>query len=309
MARLLPARHGSPMLACLAVLLAWTVSGCADSASSDDQGGGTVSVVASTNVWGDIAQTVGGDQVKVTSIIDDPAQDPHSFEASSSTLLAITKADLLIENGGGYDDFVDTMVKSSDFDGVTINAVDVSGHEAPAGGELNEHVWYDLPTAVKVADQIASELAQIDPAHASDFQERANAFAGGVDDLVAQTEQLQTTVGGKAIGITEPVPLYLTEACGLVNATPSEFSEAVEAGEDVPVDVLQQTLDLFQQHTVAALVYNEQTSGPVTEEVKKAAEDAGTPVVPVTETLPKELTYLTWMKQNLDHLEQALVTP
>src|SRR6478752_6758802 len=110
---------------------------------------GQVRVLASTNVWGDVAAQIGGEHVAVTSIISDPSADPHSFQSSARNQLALSKAALIIENGGGYDDFMQTMLASAASSAPVINAVNVSGL-APTDGELNEHVWYDFPTVTKV---------------------------------------------------------------------------------------------------------------------------------------------------------------
>ena len=67
---------------------------------------GVVKVLATTNVWGDIAKQLGGDWVEVTVILDDPMQDPHSYEASARDQLAVNDAELIVMNGGGYDDFI-----------------------------------------------------------------------------------------------------------------------------------------------------------------------------------------------------------
>src|SRR5687768_10182638 len=115
-----------------------------DSDSPGDASGGGVTVVASTNVWGDVAAEVGGDLVEVTSVITDSSQDPHEFEADADTLLTVSRADLIVANGGGYDDFVGTMVSSSESDAPVVDALEASGLEddAPEGEEVNEHVWY-----------------------------------------------------------------------------------------------------------------------------------------------------------------------
>ncbi|NEA78320.1 zinc ABC transporter solute-binding protein [Actinospica acidiphila] len=292
---------------CLALL-----TGCGSSTDSGEGGGDSaapspVKVVASTNVYGSIAAQIGGDHVEVTSIISDPAQDPHSYEADTRNQLAISKARLVIENGGGYDDFVDRMLKSGDNTSARkINAVEVSGKQAPAGGELNEHVWYDFPTVAKVADRIAAALSKADPDDAASFEKNAETFKAKLTPLESEEAQIKKEHAGEGIGITEPVPLYLTEASGLVDRTPEEFSEAVEEGDDVSPKVLKETLALYSGGKVRALVYNEQTSGPQTEKVKKAAESAGIPVVPVTETLPKGEDYVGWMTSNVIALSDAL---
>jgi hypothetical protein len=198
-------------------------------------------VVASTNVYGGIAATIGGEHVVVTSIISDPEQDPHSYEADNQTLLRLSKADVVIENGGGYDDLVDRMLKASKKSPIVLDAVDISGHKAPAGGQLNEHVWYDLDAIREIARQIADAMAQSAPDDASTFSKNLAVFDRQLTTLINEEDGLKQSYAGTGVGITEPVPLYMLEAVGLVNKTPAAFSEAVEEGDDVSVNVLHQT--------------------------------------------------------------------
>jgi zinc/manganese transport system substrate-binding protein len=285
------------------------LAGCGSSSDSagDKSAPARVAVVASTNVYGDIARRIGGDRVDVTSVISDPDQDPHSYEADTQNQLALSKAKVVVENGGGYDDFVDRMLKSGHNDSAeVINAVEVSGKAAPKDGELNEHVWYDFPTVAEVADRISAALAKTDPDDAAAFEKNAAAFKAKLAPLEAGEARIKKAHGGEGVAITEPVPLYLIEASGLVNRTPPQFSEAIEEGDDVSPRVLRESLALFSGKKVKALVYNEQTSGPQTEKAEAAARAAGIPVVPVTETLPKGKDYLGWMTANLDALASAL---
>lgn len=264
-------------------------------------------VVASTNVWGNLAATIGGDKVAVTSIIDDPSKDPHEYEASAQNQLALSKAQVVIENGGGYDDFVDTMLASANNSSATVlNAVTISGKTAPSGGELNEHVWYDFPTVEKVIDQIQTAYTSIDSTDADTFATNAKNLKGSIDALVSKESDLKAKYAGQPVSITEPVPLYLLDAIGLVNKTPEKFSEAIEEGSDVAPAVQQATLKLYSSHAVKLLAYNEQTTGPETEAVLKAAKANGIPVVPVTETLPDGKDYVSWMTDNLDAISAAL---
>lgn len=198
------------------------------------------------------------------------------------------------------------MLGSGNASADVINAVEVSGRTAPAGGELNEHVWYDFPSVSKIADRVAGALGKADPDHAGTFTKNAAAFKKSLSALEDKEASLKSAHDGEGVAITEPVPGYLLAASGLVNQTPEEFSEAVEEGDDVSAKVLKATLDLFSGKKVKALVYNEQTSGAQTEKVKSAAEAAGVPVVPVTETLPEGKDYLTWMSDNVDALADAL---
>lgn len=278
----------------------------ADSAGDGDAPA-PVLVVASTDVYGSIVELVGGERVSVTSIISDPSQDPHSYEANTQNQLALSKAALVVENGGGYDDFIDQMLKASGNDGVTVlNAVEVSGVEAHDGGELNEHVWYDVPAMKALSGSVADALAAIDPAGAADYRSGASEFERQLGELQDREAAIKTKYDGTAVAITEPVPLYMLDAMGLVNRTPEEFSEAIEEDSDVPPLVMKETLDILASGQVRALVYNEQTSGPETDQVLAAAEKAGVPAVPVTETLPDGQNYLSWMNMNLDAISAAL---
>jgi zinc/manganese transport system substrate-binding protein len=293
-----------PLVAGAAAL---ALTGCAtSSASSDASGDGTVRVVASTNVYGSLVETIGGDHVQVTSILNDPSQDPHSFESSATTQLAVSKADLLIENGGGYDDFMTTLAKSSDTKADTINVVKLSGLDTGGAAEFNEHVFYSYPTMVKLVADVAERLGELDRADEATFRENADALTAKLQDLESQTAAVKKTVDGEAVAYTEPVPGYLFDAMGLVNVTPPDFSEAIEEGDDVPPAALNDTIKLFSGGKAKLLAVNEQTSSPETEQVEKAAKRADVPVVGVTETLPKGEDYVSWQQANIDAVQAAL---
>ncbi|SER97500.1 zinc/manganese transport system substrate-binding protein [Propionibacterium cyclohexanicum] len=294
-----------------------TLTACGTTAGSSTQthssatAGTTISVVASTNVWGDVTSQIAGDlanrTVQITSIISDPNADPHSYEVSTQNQLALSKAQIVIENGGGYDDFVTKMLDSAKNSSATVlNAVDISGKKAQAGEELNEHVWYDFGTVDKVAQQISDALGEKDPANKATYEANEKSFEQKVAGLTTTEQTIKSAHAGAPVAITEPVPVYMLEACGLVNKTPEEFSEAVEDGTDVAASVLKQTTDLFDAKQVKLLAYNEQTTGDSTTAVLDAAKRNDIPVVPVTETLPDGENYISWMQSNLDALSKAL---
>jgi zinc/manganese transport system substrate-binding protein len=190
-----------------------------------------------------------------------------------------------------------------------INAVDVSGLQAqvPAGEEFNEHVWYHLPTIKKVADQLATNLAAVDSTDAPTFTANAAAFSAKIDELIAKLDAVKAQHAGTKVAITEPVPLYMTEAAGLLNATPEDFSEAIEEGTDPSAAVLNETLGLFTGKTVKVLLANSQTESPATQQVEQAATTAGIPVEGVTETLPVGVDdYVAWQSQQIDGLAKDL---
>nr|WP_229868196.1 zinc ABC transporter substrate-binding protein [Streptomyces chryseus] len=288
-----------------------SLSGCAAAVPSAGPGRAgapaAVPVVTSTNVYGDVVRQIGGDRVRVVSIITDPAQDPHSYEAGTRNQFELSRAEVVVENGGGYDDFVGEMLRSANNSSAeVVNAVEASGRDRDGQGEFNEHVWYDMPTMSTLADRIADALAGAAPAEADVFGKNAGTFKDKLRVVQAAEERISAKHAGAAVAVTEPVPLYMIEASGLRNVTPPDFSEAVEEGEEVSPRVLRETLALFTERKAEALVYNAQTSGPQTEKVEKAARDNGIPVVPVAETLPVGKDYIGWMTDNVEALRRAL---
>jgi zinc/manganese transport system substrate-binding protein len=281
------------------------LAGCAP-AQADNAGDGVVRIVASTNVYGDIAQQIGGDDVEVTSIIDDPSQDPHQFEANGRVQLALSRADVVIVNGGGYDDFASTMLEASGNDeAAVIDAVDLSGYDAGADG-FNEHVWYDYPTVTTVVKAIAAALSIADPSQASRFDTRADALVGQLDALLLLEGSIAAAAGGAGVVITEPVPLYVLEACNLQNLTPPEFSEAIEEDSDVPAALLQSVLNRIGDGSARVVVYNAQTGGPQTDAILDIASEYDVPAIGVSETLPDGVDYFDWQSGFLQELLRAL---
>jgi zinc/manganese transport system substrate-binding protein len=273
--------------------------------------------VASTNVYGDLAKAVGGDRVAVTSIVASTSQDPHSYEATTQDRLAVSKAKLVIENGGGYDPFLAPLVSDSKLgaDGI-ITAVQTAGLEtaAPASASpgahahaaYNEHVWYDPAAMRKVTDAIAEHLSALDPSGRDGFTSRAKDVDARLAQLESTLAGLKASDAGKKAVMTEPVPLYLLQAAGIQNATPQAYTSAVEEEQDVPPAALKETLDLVSSRGVALLAYNPQTASPQTEQLRKAAEAAKVPVVEFTETVPAGKDYLGWMQDNVSSLQKAL---
>ncbi len=281
--------------------------GCAADAPQPSPSG-TIAVVASTDVYGDIAAQIGGDLVSVTSIIDNPNQDPHEFEADARSQLALSKAQVVIENGAGYDPFVDTMLGA--LGDSTAARLVVAELAAPrldqSAADFNEHLWYDLPTMAALARALVDEYSTLLPEHKADFSTRGDTFLAKVTALEEQTTQMAALTDGAGVLVTEPLPLYLTQAAGLLDKTPAAFARAMEDGTDVSPVVLKDVLQLVSSGQVAVVVYNEQTSNAQTEQVLKAAGEAGVPVVAMTETLPAGTDYLGWMADNVSALATAL---
>lgn len=267
--------------------------------------GPRLSVVTSTNVYGSIVAAVAGDRAEITTLIEDPAADPHSYESTPAAALAVADADLVLYNGGGYDDWVGELVQSTGGQRTVVDVTELSGL---AGNEVNEHLWYRLPTMQQLAGTLAADLGTLDPAHAAEYTANAAEFvARTTDEVIVPAQAIGTAHPGARVAVTEPVPGYLIETAGLTDATPPAFAEAVEEDTDPPAAVLAQALALFDPDPVRALILNSQTESPTTDQLRTAAQNAGVPVIEFTETLPPGQTdYLNWMRDQVDELAAAL---
>lgn len=282
---------------------ALTIAGCGSGGGDSSAGDSDkIQVVASTNVWGSVVKAVGGDKVSVRSIIDSPKKDPHDYEPSPTDTARISEAKLTVRNGGGYDDFFDKAVKAGDEQHQSVDAVKVSGKH---GEDLNEHVFYDLPTVRKVADAIAGKLSAVDGSAAGTFKANAKRFNERIDALIGKARGIGA---GKQLSAmaNESVADYLLATAGIREATPPAYAEAVEKDQDIPASAIAETDQLITGHKVNMLVDNSQTETDTSNQLRDNAKRAGIPVVKVTETLPEGVDdYLKWIDGSLDQLAGA----
>jgi zinc/manganese transport system substrate-binding protein len=294
----------TPIISTVALAMLLGVAGCSSTAQQAS-GNERLTVVASTNVWGSVARAVAGDAADVKSIISEPTADPHSYESEPTDAAEVTNADLVVFNGGGYDDFMSKILHDAG-NKPTVEAFALESHKPADGALPNEHVWYDLPVVQNVAQQVAEKLGQLNPGQAQQFTARAQAFRAEIDGLAGKLSSIAQTHAGQRVVMTEPVAQYLITAAGLTDATPPDFLKAVEEEKDPPAAAVAATKDLFTQRQVRALVYNPQTETPVTSQLRTASEAARIPVVTMTETLPENTDYRGWMSGQIDGLSAAL---
>jgi zinc/manganese transport system substrate-binding protein len=280
----------------LASLIALT--GCAPAAPEPTTTDGKLQIVASTNVWGDIAEQVGGDLVEVTSIIDNASKDPHSYEATARDQLAVKNADLILANGGGYDDFIDTLAKAAGNE----NIIYATNTETAVDWTVNEHVWYSMAAVSQVAVELGKAMATADAANASTYEQNAESFVAELDAVIGKAKDLEAITTGYTYFATEPLALWLLADLGFEDLTPADFSDAIENETDVSPLVMQQSLDLINSGQVKYLVVNLQTENSQTKQIIDAARDAEVRAVVLTEILPEGNTYIEWMTANLKTL-------
>jgi zinc/manganese transport system substrate-binding protein len=268
-------------------------------------GKGRLAVVAGENTWGDILRQIGGRDVSVTSVIDDPNTDPHEYESTVGDAAAVEHAKLVVRNGAGYDDFLARLLGASHPAGrVELDVADIVGVH---GSNPNPHLWYDPGYTQAAARAFEAELATLDPAHASDFRANLQNFLAGEQQVVSLVDEIAAKYRGTPVGYTERVGGYLLDACGLRLATPAGFAQAVEDGNDPsPLDnaIFE---DAITKRRIRVLVYNAQVSDQLTAHLKKLATSSHIPIVGMSEMLPSsERDYQSWQADQARALLEAL---
>ena len=262
-----------------------------------------INVVAAENFYGSIAAQIGGARTAVTSILSDPNIDPHEYESSVADARAVAAADLIIENGGGYDDWMDRLLSASPRSRrVLLKAFDIAPKRLPD----NEHVWYDLDNAQAVAEAVADGLKRLDPANAVLYAANLRAFHTSLSTVRQKMTQIRERWKGTPIGLTETIFLYQSNPMGLTVLTPLEFQKAITSGNDPPADTVAAAVNQVKGKKIRVLVCNVQTISPIITRLQGEAKTAGIPVVAVTETMPAASNYQDWMMSQLLALEKAL---
>jgi zinc/manganese transport system substrate-binding protein len=263
---------------------------------------GPVSIVAAENFYGDVAQQIGGPAVKVTSILSNPDQDPHLFEASASVARAISAAQIVIYNGIDYDPWMERLLGATKATGrKTIVVAELLGKKP---GD-NPHIWYDPATMLKLADALTEDLGNIDPAYQVDYRQRLAGFQGSLQPIQARITALHTRLAGTPVTATEPVFGYMFDALGMqVRNMP--FQMAVMNNTEPSVSDIAAFENDLKVHRVKMLVYNSQASNPIADRMRKFAKALQIPVVGATETEPPGKNYQAWMLSELDAVDRAL---
>jgi zinc/manganese transport system substrate-binding protein len=260
-----------------------------------------ISVVAAENVYGDIVEQLGGDHVAVISILTNPNQDPHLFEASASTARALAGAALVIYNGLDYDPWMEKLLAVTPNGIRAINVGDLSNKKS---GE-NPHLWYEPRSVAALARAISTNLIARDPASEADYKQRLQTFEASRAHLDAKIQAMHTKYAGIPITATEPVFQYMADAIGLVVRNP-EFQLAVMNDTEPSARDVAAFQDDLRRHRVKVLLYNIQATDNLAQRMRQIAESEKIPVVGVTETEPPGVRYQDWMEKELDALDAAL---
>ncbi len=261
--------------------------------------------VGAENQYADIISQIGGPYVTVTAIESNPNTDPHSFELTPAIAATIANAQLVVENGLGYDDWADKFLAATQTS--TRKTINVQHLLNLPDSTPNPHLWYDPATMPAVATTIATDLAALDPAHAAYFRAQDQKFAASLTREAEAVQKFKAKYAGTKIAVTEPVSNDLLEALGLTIVTPASLQNAIMNGTDpAPQDISLQN-SLLTSHTAKIFVYNEQVTDPLTDSFLALAQQNHTPVVGVYETMPTPgYNYQSWMLSEINALTTAL---
>jgi zinc/manganese transport system substrate-binding protein len=279
-------------------------AGCSGNATPATNGPG-IRIVAAENEYGDVAAQVGGRYVTVISVEHNPNLDPHTYEVSPSVARAVAAAQVVIQNGLGYDGFMNRLEASAAAPGRRV--IDVQRLLGLPDSTGNPHLWYSPTTMPAVANALADDLAAIDPAHAGYFRTGAARFVTSLQPWLRALAALRG-MHTAAVATTEPVADYLLQAAGVVNRTPFRFQADLMNGVDPSPQGIAFERSLLSGHQVGALVYNQQVTDSVTRGFIADARAAGVPVVGVYETMPEPgFDYQSWMLAETRALQAALI--
>jgi zinc/manganese transport system substrate-binding protein len=261
--------------------------------------------VGAENQYANVISQIGGKYVTTTAVLSNPNTDPHTFESSPRVAKEVSSADLIVQNGVGYDDFMQKI------EGASPNSrrkvIDVQHLLGLPDSTSNPHLWYKPTTMPAVATAIGADLSALAPAHAAYFTANVRRFTASLDPWYRAIAAVKAAFPKAPVATTEPVADYLLQAAGTRNLTPFTFQADVMNGVDPsPQDVALQN-GLFTGRKVKVFVYNQQVTDSLTQSLVTLAHQHHIPVVGVYETMPTPgYDYQTWMLAEVHALDDAL---
>ena len=285
-----------------ALLLTGGTSGASASSTKSK----VINAVGAENEYANVLSQIGGKYVRVSSILDNPNTDPHTFEASTSVAQAVSQAELVVQNGVGYDSFMNDIESASpNSHRKVIVAQRVLGLP---DSTPNPHLWYDPNTMPAVAKVMAADLSELDPSHAAYFEEKLRTFDASLKPWLSAIAGFKATYARTPVATTEPVADYLLTAMGMKNLTPFVFQADIMNGVDPAPEDITLEKGFFTKHMVKVFCYNEQVVDSLTNSIRQTAQAAGVPVVGVYETMPTPgYDYQSWMLAEVKAIKAAVV--
>jgi zinc/manganese transport system substrate-binding protein len=289
---------------CLAAVLAAAalLAGCGSGSAGS---GGRILAVGAENEYANVISQIGGSYVHAVAIESNPNTDPHTFEASPSIAATVGSARLIVQNGIGYDGYMEKIEAAAP--NASRKVIDVQRLLGLPDSTPNPHLWYKPQTMPALARALVADFSVIAPAHAAYFRANAQRFENSLQPWRSALREFRSRHPDVTVATTEPVGDYMLEAAGVRNLTPFSLQADIMNGTDPsPQDVTFQN-GLFSGRKVKVFVYNQQVTDSLTESFLSAAASNGIPVVGVYETMPTPgYDYQSWMLAEVKALERAI---
>ncbi|UDM32063.1 metal ABC transporter solute-binding protein, Zn/Mn family [Lentilactobacillus laojiaonis] len=255
-----------------------------------------IKVVASMDFYGSVAKEILGNHGTVSSLVDTTETDPHDFEPTTADAKKIDRANVIISNGLGYDTWMNRL--STDSSAKNIKVGETVMHKQSGD---NEHIWYQPATMKNLANYLANQFSRLDPKHRSEYQNNAKRYIASFKQLDQTIAQAKRGVTNSRVDVTEPVFNYALENLGYQVNNPG-FENAISKEVDPTPDDIKKMQTDFQHHKIAMLVDNTQSGGKIIDNLVEEARQNHIPILKITESMPKNETYLTWMQNQYDAL-------
>jgi zinc/manganese transport system substrate-binding protein len=302
----MPPRRGFVIAATLLAAGVFAAA-CSSSPAATASGGsgGKVVAVGAENEYANVIGQIGGRYVSVTAIESNPNTDPHTFEASPSVAQVVSQAQLVVQNGIGYDTYMNKIESASPSSSRKV--IVVQNLLGLPDSTPNPHLWYNPRTMPAVAKAVAKDLSALQPAHAAYFNDNVTKFDASLQPWYQAIAQFKAAYPGTAVAVTEPVGDYMLQAAGTSILTPFTLQAQIMNGVDPsPQDVTMQN-GFFTGHKVKVFVYNQQVTDSLTASFLSLAQKEGIPVVGVYETMPVPgYDYQSWMLAEVQALQKAV---
>ena len=293
---------GSVALVAAALLAGALFAACAPGSASDP---GKIAAVGAESEYANVIAQIGGSYVAVSAVMSNPNIDPHTYEASPQVAQTVGVAQLVVQNGAGYDGFMQTIEAATPSS--TRRVVDVQTLLGLPATTENPHLWYSPTTMPAVAKAIGKDLAALAPSHAAYFTAEVTVFDTSLGPWTQAIATLKSSFSGAPVATTEPVADDMLQAAGLDNVTPWPFQADVMNGIDPSAQDVSLEQGFVTGHQVKVFVYNQQVTDSLTQSLLTLAQRSGIPVVGVYETMPTPgYDYQTWMVAEVDAVQQAL---
>jgi zinc/manganese transport system substrate-binding protein len=300
----MPLRRGIT-LAAMAITSGLLAAACSSASATSADGSGTIVAVGAENEYANVISQIGGKYVQVSAIESNPNTDPHTFEASPSVAREVSAAQLVVQNGIGYDTYMNKIESASPSSSRKV--IDVQNLLGLPDSTPNPHLWYSPGTMPAVAKAVASDLSRLQPSHAAYFDANVKKFDSSLQPWYQAIAQFKAAYAGTPVAVTEPVGDYMLQAAGTDIMTPFTLQADIMNGVDPsPQDVALEN-GFFTSHKVKVFVYNQQVTDSLTASFLSLATKNGIPVVGVYETMPTPgYDYQSWMLAEVQALTKAV---